>query len=417
MSFYIIQGGSRLEGSLSVHGAKNSVLPILAAATLCGDSCLLNCPRLSDVEVALEILQHLGCDATFEEGVIRTCQTAGGNCCIPDDLMVAMRSSIVFLGAVVSRFGCAQMTLPGGCELGSRPIDLHLAALSQMGVETAQEGKLLCCSAPHGLHGADIRLPFPSVGATENVIIAACTARGDTRLWGAAREPEIGDLIAFLRGCGARIETAIDGMITIQGVPELHGCTHSVIPDRIAAGTYIAAVAVTGGQLELTGVRPAHLLSSLAYLSNAGCLVQTEIDRVTVCAPRRLKELGTLRTGPYPGFPTDMQAIMMAVSATAQGSTTFVENIFDNRFRHVPQLRRLGAKVLCQGRVAVVEGVPQLQGAVVRCTDLRGGAALAVAALAVRGETILTELHHIQRGYEGFGENLQALGARIVTAN
>ncbi|MEG1943044.1 MAG: UDP-N-acetylglucosamine 1-carboxyvinyltransferase, partial [Angelakisella sp.] len=277
-----------MEGNLTIHGAKNSVLPILAAATLCGDCRLCNCPRLTDVEVAMDILRHLGCSAAWRGGEIVTVQTAGGDCRIPTELMGAMRSSIVFLGAIMARFGCAEVTLPGGCELGSRPIDLHLAALTQMGAEIAQDDKTLFCRAPAGLHGAEVTLPFPSVGATENVIIAASTAKGTTVLRGGAREPEIGDLIAFLRGCGAAIETDICGTVTIHGVSELHGCTHSVISDRIAAGTYLAAAAITGGRLHLTGIKPSHILSVLATLSNAGCDVRAGINDVSLTAPKRL---------------------------------------------------------------------------------------------------------------------------------
>lgn len=414
MSFYIIQGGNRLEGSLAIHGAKNSVLPILAAATLCGDCTLQNCPRLTDVEVAMDILRHLGCDAHWQGSQIVTSQTGGGDCHIPDELMGAMRSSIVFLGAIVGRFGCAEVTLPGGCELGSRPIDLHLSALTSMGAEIVEQGKTLLCTAPSGLHGAEITLPFPSVGATENVIIAASTADGTTVLRGGAREPEISDLIAFLRGCGAQIGVGIDGTITIRGVQSLGGCTHSVIPDRIAAGTYLCAAAITGGSLELTGIKPGHVLSMLAVLSNAGCIVRTGVNDLSLTAPRRLRELGTIKTGPYPGFPTDMQAVMMAAATTTEGVTTFVENIFDDRYRQIPQLRKLGCDIVHQGRIAVVTGVPELHGAMMRCTDLRGGAALVTAALAAQGESIISELQHIDRGYESFEQNLKALGANII---
>lgn len=414
MSFYIIKGGNRLEGSLRIHGAKNAVLPILAAATLC-DSChLTNCPGLSDVSVAIEILSHLGSDVFCVDDEIVITQHGNGDYRIPDELMSAMRSSIVFLGAMLARYGCAEMTLPGGCELGERPIDLHLMALKKMGVKVLEEGKLLHCMAPEGIHGATIELPFPSVGATENIIIAAVTAHGETVLKGAAREPEITDLIDFLCAAGAKIVRSLDGTIYIEGVTKLHSCTHAIIPDRIAAGTYLAAAAVTGGDIELTGVKPAHLLSTLAYLSIAGCNVRTEINRIILHAPRNLKEFGNIKTEPYPGFPTDMQAIMMAVACTCKGTTIFTENIFDSRFKHVPELRKLGADIMTQGRVAVVSGVEKLAPASVHCTDLRGGAALIVAALAAEGNSVITDLHHVDRGYEKFEDNLTTLGAVIA---
>ena len=414
MSHYIINGGRRLEGTVRLHGAKNATLPILAAATICGDSVIANCPCLTDVEVALDILRHLGCDARREEDRIITTQTVGGSCVIPDRLMGAMRSSIVFLGAMISRFGCAQVTLPGGCELGSRPIDLHLSALRQMGAEIHEDCGALRCSAPQGLHGADITLSFPSVGATENILIAAAAAKGETILRGAAREPEIGDLIAFLKGCGGDISTDIDGTICIRGVSQLHGTSHRVIPDRIAGGTYLCAGAITNGEVELEEAEAAHLLSTLAWLHNAGCRVNVNGRKVWLRGTPRLRELGMVKTAPYPGFPTDMQAILMAVAAVAQGTTVFVENIFDGRYRHIPELRKLGCDISVQGRVAVVNGGGPLHGAPLRCTDLRGGAAVVLAAMAAEGESQVEGIYHIDRGYECMEQHLAALGGDIL---
>lgn len=413
MSVYIIHGGNRVRGRVAVHGAKNSALPILAAAAVCGDSVIENCPRLTDISVAMEILGHLGCRARREGDAILTTQGGPGDCRIPDELMGAMRSSIVFLGGMVARHGCAELTLPGGCELGARPIDLHLFALSQMGADITEAGGRLYCSAPRGLHGARINLSFPSVGATENTIIAAATARGETVLTGAAREPEILDLIDFLRGCGASIDMALDGTIRVEGVERLHGVHHRVIPDRIAAGTYLCAAAMTGGELLAQDVVPGHISSCLSLLEGAGCRVETGPDWVRLAAPERLEAFGTVKTMPYPGFPTDMQSVMMAAATVARGTTLFVENIFESRYRHVPELRKLGASIVTEGRAAVVTGVERLTGASLVSTDLRGGAAVVLGALAAEGESVVAGLDHIDRGYDDLEGNLRRLGADI----
>ena len=413
MSVYIIHGGNRVRGRVAVHGAKNSALPILAAAAVCGDSVIENCPRLTDISVAMEILGHLGCRARREGDAILTTQGGPGDCRIPDELMGAMRSSIVFLGGMIACHGCAELTLPGGCELGARPIDLHLFALSQMGADITEAGGRLYCSAPRGLHGARINLSFPSVGATENTIIAAATARGETVLTGAAREPEILDLIDFLRGCGASIDMALDGTIRVEGVERLHGVRHRVIPDRIAAGTYLCAAAMTGGELLAQDVVPGHISSCLSLLEGAGCRVETGPDWVRLTAPERLEAFGTVKTMPYPGFPTDMQSVMMAAATVARGTTLFVENIFESRYRHVPELRKLGASIVTEGRAAVVTGVERLTGASLVSTDLRGGAAVVLGALAAEGESVVAGLDHIDRGYDDLEGNLRRLGADI----
>lgn len=414
MSVYIVEGGNRLEGTIEIHGAKNSALPILAAAVICGECVIENCPDLTDITVAISILEHLGCGVRREGHTIYTTPLQMGEYRIPGTMMSAMRSSIVFLGGIIARYGQAEVTLPGGCELGTRPINIHLSALQQMGVQIEEREGTLFCQAPNGLHGAELTFPFPSVGATENIIIAAVTARGTTRIIGAAREPEIGDLISFLQGCGAKIDVGIDGIITIEGVGSLEGTTHRVIPDRIAAGTFLCAAAITGGEVEVCQVVPSHFLSTLAYLHNAGCRVRVQGDSVLLQAPKRLGEIGIVKTLPYPGFPTDMQALLMAVATLAEGTTVFVENVFDGRYRHVSQLLKLGADIRLVDRVAVVTGVPRLQGARLRCTDLRGGAAAVLAALGAQGESIIKDLWHIDRGYEHFSESLRNLGAAIV---
>lgn len=304
--------------------------------------------------------------------------------------------------------------MPGGCELGPRPIDMHLAALRRLGVQIDESGGLLRCTTPNGLHGARITLPFPSVGATENVILAASVAVGETCLSNAAREPEITDLADFLNAAGADIRFAADGSILIRGVKELHACEHTVIPDRIAAATYLCAAAVTGGEVTLTHVRPDHLAAVLPVFEDAGCTLRCGENSISLCAPQQLSGLGTVRTMPYPGFSTDAQSTVLSMAAVARGTSVFIETIFESRYKQVGELVRMGANIRVEGRVAVVEGVAELKGAQLSCTDLRGGAALAVAALGARGTSRLRGIHHIARGYENFDLNLQKLGAQIT---
>jgi len=413
MSAYIVHGGNRIEGKLKAHGSKNAALPILAAATICGDCVIKNCPELTDISAAMGILGCLGKKALREGDSLTVTDAGEGICDIPDELMRSMRSSIVFLGAAATRCGRAVMTRPGGCELGPRPIDMHLSALKEMGAQILEEGGRIICEAPSGFHGARIELPFPSVGATENVIITAAAAKGETLLKGAAKEPEIGDLIKFLVSCGAEIEKDISGDIRICGRPSLSGCSHSVMADRIEAGTYLCAAAVTGGRIEISGIVPAHILSLLVYLKMAGCAVYTDVSSVKLMAPAKLRGFGEIKTSPYPGFPTDLQAIMMAAAATAEGETVFEENIFENRYRHVSELNKLGADISVDGRYARVKG-GELTGAELVCTDLRGGAAAVVGALAAKGESRISSISHIDRGYQSFDECLRKLGADIV---
>lgn len=410
-----INGGRRLEGEVPIHGAKNSALPLLAATLLMpGESRIHHCPRLSDVDASVAILRHLGCRVTRQEDTVTVDASALTASEIPDKLMREMRSSIVFLGAIVARCGQATLTYPGGCELGPRPIDLHLAALRRLGVTVEEEHGTIHCRVEKALTGTDITLAFPSVGATENILLAACMAKGTTVLRHGAREPEIRDLCTYLNACGARIRHDPDGTLYIEGVNSLHGTEHTVMPDRIETATYMAAAAVTGGSLLLTRCDPDCAAPVFPPLEQAGCRIRRlGGGRLQVTAPPHLGRLGTVRTMPYPGFPTDAAAPLLAAACVGDGTSVFVENIFENRYRYVDELTRMGSRIQVDGRVAVVEGVPALQGAAVTCTDLRGGAALVVAALAAQGETRITALHHLDRGYEDLTGCLAAVGASI----
>ncbi|MBQ9964227.1 MAG: UDP-N-acetylglucosamine 1-carboxyvinyltransferase [Clostridia bacterium] len=412
MSKLVIEGGRRLSGVIHIHGAKNSALPILAAAYLAQGPCEIeNCPLLSDVQAAGKILQHLGCTVEREEHTMRVDASEASGFTVPDGLMREMRSSIVFLGAIAARTGKAELSFPGGCELGPRPIDQHLSALRQLGLQICEEGGRLECRVKGRLTGCPISLSFPSVGATENILLAAVTARGTTTIINAAREPEIVDLCDFLCACGAHIRGAGEGTIVIDGVERLHGCRHRVIPDRIETATYMGAAAITGGSLLLKQVKSEHVQAIIPVFEEAGCQVAVWGDELLISAPGRLRRVHTVRTLPYPGFPTDAQALMMAPMCVADGTSVFIETIFESRYKHVCELMRMGAQIKVEGRVAVVEGVAELFGAPVECTDLRGGAALVLAALAANGTTEITQLHHLERGYEAMAQTFCGVGA------
>lgn len=411
----VVNGGKRIEGELAVHGAKNSALPLLSAAVLAhGESILHNCPRLTDVDAACRILSCLGCRCSRSGDTVCVDATNVSGSEIPENLMREMRSSIVFLGAVLGRTGRCKLSFPGGCELGARPIDLHVSALRQMGAVITEEHGYLSCSAPGGLKGARITLSFPSVGATENILLAAATANGITEIHNAAREPEICDLADYLTKCGAKISGAGDGVISVEGTERLEPAEHSVIPDRIVAGTYLCAAAITGGELILTRCEPAHMTAFVQVLEAMGCRTYAYGGgKLFISCKKRLAAPPTIRTMPYPGFPTDIQSLFTAVCATAEGTSVFVETIFENRFRHAAELMRLGAQIKVEGRVAIVEGVKSLSGAKLCAAELRGGAALVTAALAAEGTSEISGLGYIDRGYESIETALRSVGADI----
>ncbi|MBQ4568457.1 MAG: UDP-N-acetylglucosamine 1-carboxyvinyltransferase [Ruminococcus sp.] len=414
MARLLIEGCKKLGGEVRVQGSKNSTLPILAATVLTKDENVLhNCPCLTDIDAALRILRYLGCKASRSGHtlVVNTKELTGDS--IPDSLMREMRSSIIFLGAILARTGRARLYFPGGCELGPRPIDLHMDALRKMGAEITECHGEINCVARKGLRGAAIALSFPSVGATENIMIAACLAKGTTTITNAAREPEIEDLADYLNKCGGCIHNAGEGTLVIEGVESLHGTSHSIIPDRIVAATLMSAAAVTGSQIVLRDIIPAHLGAIMPAFEEAGCNINIKEGVMDFSSPQRLKAFRNVRTTPYPGFPTDAQAPVMAMATLAKGTTVFVETVFESRYKHVGEFLRLGAQVKAEGRVAVVEGVQNLYSSSLQAQDLRGSAALVVAALAAQGKSEINTTKYLERGYEDFDVVLSTLGAEI----
>lgn len=413
MSVWKVSGGNKLFGDLRIQGSKNAVLPIMAAAIVTGcETELINCPRLSDVEAAMSILRHLGCKAEREGDTVNIDSRGMNRTDIPHDLMREMRSSVIFLGAILARSHEAKLSYPGGCELGARPIDLHIEALKSLGAEINDQGGSLYCR-DDGLKGARINLSFPSVGATENAMLAACGADGETVITNAAKEPEIVDLQEFLRKIGAKVNGAGTSTITISGFSPQKRVGHRVMPDRITSATALCCVASAGGSITLKSVVPSDFETVTAVLENMGCDIERRSNSVKITVDRQLRAPRPIITRPYPGFPTDAQPLLMAACLKAEGTTAFTENIFENRYRHATELCRLGADISVVGRVAMVTGVSELIGAPVNATDLRGGAALVAAALGAKGETMIYDTGHIARGYEEFDKMLRSLGADV----
>ncbi len=409
-----IRGGRPLSGDIIIRGAKNAALPLMAAGLLTDDRLVLsNVPKLADLDTMGALLsQHGIAVAASEEGRVLSLGGAITNTEAPYEIVRQMRASILVLGPLLARCREARVSLPGGCAIGARPVDLHLKGLEQMGATILLDGGYVNATAPQGLRGADIVFPFVSVGATENLLMAASLANGRTVLTNAAREPEITDLAECLIAMGARIEGVGTDQLTIEGVERLHGAEHPIVPDRIETGTYACAAGIAGGSVKLVGARLEHIASLAVALAEAGIEVVEAPDGLRV---HRLNGLhGTdIKTEPYPGFPTDMQAQFMALMSVAEGAAMITETIFENRFMHVAELNRLGARINVHGSSAIVRGVPALQGAPVMATDLRASVSLILAGLAARGDTVVDRVYHLDRGYEAVERKLGACGAEI----
>ena len=413
MDIWNIRGGSRLEGACTVQGSKNASLPIIAASLISpARTELMNVPKLRDVDAALRILRHLGCSAQQQGNELYIDSRGISENRIPHSLMLEMRSSVIFMGALLARCGEARLSLPGGCQLGKRPIDIHISALRQMGAEIEEDGSNISCRAAK-LRGCVLNLPFPSVGATENIMLTATAAEGETIINGAAREPEIGALAEYLRRMGCNVAGDGTDTIVISGFKYRDHVSHRIISDRIAASTLACAVACTGGDLELRDVQAEHFSTVLHFLKQSGCDIMSENCTVRLRSDGKLRAVGELSTQPYPGFPTDAQPVLMAALLKAEGRTLIRENIFENRYRQVAQLKRLGADINVDGRTAEINGVSHLRGTELEATDLRGGAAMIIAGLCAEGETRIYDEGHISRGYESLDEVLASLGADI----
>lgn len=413
MDKLVIEGGKPLSGTIVIQGAKNAALPILAASMLVeGKVTIDHVPKLLDIDVMLNILRDLGCRAEHSNDTVMIDSSSAVSSHVPEELMRSMRSSIFLMGPLIARFGEVTIYQPGGCAIGERKIDLHLRGLMSLGARIEEKGSRIVCHAER-LKGAEIHLDFPSVGATENIMMAAVLAEGLTTISNAAREPEIQDLQQFLNRMGARIIGAGTDTITIEGVQKLTPCRYGVIPDRIVTGTVMVAAAATRGQVTLQHTNPAHITSLIHVLRRAGVQIAVDGDIIKVGCANRPKPIERVVTSPYPAFPTDLQSQVMVLLALADGVSVMKETIFEGRFKHVEELSRMGADIRVDLNTAFIRGVPRLYGATVEATDLRAGAALVIAGLASQGRTVVEQVHHIDRGYDRIETMLSRLGARI----
>lgn len=410
----MIEGGKPLSGTVIIQGAKNAALPIMAASLLAeGTTVLENVPHLLDIEVMIHILRELGCLVEHRGSTIIIDTTIASASHVPEGLMKQMRSSIFLMGPLLAKFGKTKVYQPGGCAIGERKIDIHLDGLKALGADIEERGNSISCSAIK-LKGADIHLSFPSVGATENIMLAAVLAEGRTTITNAAREPEIQDLQCFLNAMGAKVLGAGTDTITIEGVAKLQPCEHRIIPDRIVTGTMMVAAAATRGHITLHKTQPGHISSLIHVMRRAGVQITVDGDIIKVDSRVRSKAVEKIVTAPYPAFPTDLQSQVMVMLALADGVSMIKETIFEGRLKHVDELARMGADIRVDMNTAYIRGVPRLYGATVEATDLRAGAALVIAGLAAQGRTIVERIHHIDRGYDRIEDMLSLLGARIT---
>tara|TARA_A100000171_G_scaffold37713_1_gene36825 strand:- start:2375 stop:3703 length:1329 start_codon:yes stop_codon:yes gene_type:complete len=409
-----IIGGNPLKGSLKISGAKNAALPLLAAGLLTKDPVILtNLPELSDITTFLDLMAHMGCDCIREPGQVTLRTPDVLDLEAPYELVRKMRASVLVLGPVLSRFKEVRLSLPGGCAIGTRPVDLHLKGLEKMGAEIILSEGYVTAKAPKGLKGCDYTFPIVSVTGTENLLMAACLAHGTTRLLNAAQEPEVTDLAHCLVGMGAKISGIGTSTLVIEGQAELGGTTHSILPDRIETGTYAIAAAITGGSITLENTSLKLLPLVTQTLCQVGLGLEQKGDNVEVNSPAHGLKPQDIITEPFPGFPTDLQAQFMALMTTINGASSITETIFENRFMHVPELARMGADIAVKGNTALVRGVSSLKGAPVMATDLRASVSLVLAGLAAEGETLVSRVYHLDRGYEKIEEKLSACGAHI----
>ncbi|KAF1677969.1 UDP-N-acetylglucosamine 1-carboxyvinyltransferase [Bacillus mexicanus] len=418
MEKIIVRGGQKLNGTVKVEGAKNAVLPVIAAALLASEekSVICDVPTLSDVYTINEVLRHLGADVHFENNEVTVNASYALQTEAPFEYVRKMRASVLVMGPLLARTGHARVALPGGCAIGSRPIDQHLKGFEAMGAEIKVGNGFIEAEVKGRLQGAKIYLDFPSVGATENLIMAAALAEGTTTLENVAKEPEIVDLANYINGMGGKIRGAGTGTIKIEGVEKLHGVKHHIIPDRIEAGTFMVAAAITEGNVLVKGAVPEHLTSLIAKMEEMGVTIKDEGEGLRVIGPKELKPID-IKTMPHPGFPTDMQSQMMALLLRASGTSMITETVFENRFMHAEEFRRMNGDIKIEGRSVIINGPVQLQGAEVAATDLRAGAALILAGLVAEGHTRVTELKHLDRGYVDFHQKLAAIGADIERVN